>query len=42
MKRRSVNYFFGSLFSAQFFVAYAIAGGFTTLVQLFALWVGYF
>lgn len=37
MRQRSVNYFFGSLFSRQAIFAYGIAGGVTTVFQLLLL-----
>lgn len=42
MRARTLNYFFGSLFSRQIVFAYGIAGGITTAIQLGLLWVNYF
>lgn len=42
MRQRSANYFFGSLFSSQFFLVYGIAGAFTTTFQLLLLYIDVF
>jgi hypothetical protein len=42
MRQRSINYFFGSLFSRQFVYAYGIAAGGTALFQQSLIWLGYF
>lgn len=42
MRQRSINYFFGSLFSRQAIYAYGIAGGITTAFQLLLLWTDFF
>jgi len=42
MKQRSINYFFGSLYSRQAIWAYGIAGGVTTTFQLVLLYLDFF
>lgn len=42
MREQSFRYFIGSLLSRQALYAYGIAGGFTTVGQLFLLWFGRF
>jgi hypothetical protein len=42
MRTRTVNYFWGSLFSRQALYAYGIAGGITTAGQLLLVWLDIF